>query len=170
MGWFNRPFRDLNRCFPLLRDPYGDLHHGHGDHGDHGDPHHGHGDHGGRGDRGVSRVSCACGVPSDGLRGRRGVRCRSHLLRGLSPPPPSPGLFPSEGFKSLMHCCVFSVKVNAAVHCIGSIQRNIGEKSQSQDPLTRITEGIINCIIAFALHWGKKRQHDYEGLQSGFAH
>ena len=95
MGFFNPPFP--NRCFPLLRDAYGDPHdhghhHGRGDHG-------GHGDHGGRGDHGVSRVSCACGVPSGDRRGPRGVRCHSRLLRGLSPPPPFPDLFPSEGFQ-----------------------------------------------------------------------
>ena len=98
MGFFNHPFRHLNRCFPLLRDAYGDPH----DHG------HRHGDHGGRGDHGVSRVSCACGVPSGGLRGHRGGRCHSHLLRGLSPPPPFPGLFPSEGFEVIdIPLCAF---------------------------------------------------------------
>ena len=103
MGLFNRPFHDLNRCFPLHRGAYGDPHdhdhhHGHDDHGGHGD----HGDHG------VCRVSCACGVPSGVLHGRRGGRCRSHLLHAPSPPPPSPGLFPSEGFQVIdMPLCVF---------------------------------------------------------------
>ena len=103
MGFFNPHFRRPNPCFPLLRDVYGDPR-------DVGDHRRDHGDHGGRGDHGVSRVSCACGVPSGGgggHRGRRGVRCRSHLLRGLSPPPPFPGLFPSEDFKSLICNCSF---------------------------------------------------------------